>query len=92
MLDESFTALAEDAEILAGIDYAVNILIEVENSIDDKDLNTSTITLAADKLVDMIETFLTYVECYEGDVVDIDEIINFAGASVGSTPKSTSVH
>ena len=90
--EESFKALAEDAEILSSIDYAVNVLVEIETSIDDRDLNTSTITLAADKLADMIDTFLMYVECYEGDVVDIDEIIAFAGASVGSTPRSTSIH
>jgi len=79
---EELVAMCESALVVKDIQFACDMLAEMEVMIPEEDLANTVISVNASKLADMIETFLAFVDVYEGDAVDVEEMIDFAGASV----------
>lgn len=84
MSDEPFPALCDDPEVLKDLQYACDLMAEIEVMIPEEDLEETTVTVNAAKLYDMLDTLLTYAGCYESDAVDVDEMLTFAGITLST--------
>lgn len=88
--------LSSEIAVSRSIDFAVNILYELDTAIDkDQNLENVTVTVNAARLASVCDSLLSYAENY--DDVDVKELFEMCSAvqehsSVINTHSSNTVH